>query len=116
MSQQSVLLSYESQLILQNNNLRSENCILNSGSANDINKYNQCIANQMQMARTQNLMELEYLRNEIIKLNIPTGSPYIIEFNKNLNISFFAIFVIIQKELTINSANSFSILSHASCQ
>ena len=25
--------------------------------------------------------------DEIIKLNIPTGSPYIIEFNKNLNIS-----------------------------
>ena len=55
-------------IILQNNNLRSENCILNSGSANDINKYNQCIANQMQMARNQNRMELEYLRNEIIKL------------------------------------------------
>lgn len=55
-------------IILQNNNLRSENCILNSGSANDINKYNQCIANQMQMARNQNSMELEYLRNEIIKL------------------------------------------------
>ena len=54
-------------IILQNNNLRSENCILNSGSANDINKYNQCIANQMQMARNQNRMELEYLRNEIIK-------------------------------------------------
>ena len=48
--------------------MRSENCILNSGSANDINKYNQCIANQMQMARNQNRMELEYLRNEIIKL------------------------------------------------
>ena len=48
--------------------VRSENCILNSGSANDINKYNQCIANQMQMARNQNRMELEYLRNEIIKL------------------------------------------------
>ena len=55
-------------IILQNNNLHSENCILNSGSANDINKYNQCIANQMQMARNQNRMELEYLRNEIIKL------------------------------------------------
>ena len=55
-------------IILQNNNLYSENCILNSGSANDINKYNQCIANQMQMARNQNRMELEYLRNEIIKL------------------------------------------------
>ena len=55
-------------IILQNNNLLSENCILNSGSANDINKYNQCIANQMQMARNQNRMELEYLRNEIIKL------------------------------------------------
>ena len=39
-----------------------------SGSANDINKYNQCIANQMQMARNQNRMELEYLRNEIVKL------------------------------------------------
>ena len=48
--------------------MRSENCILNSGSANDINKYNQCVANQMQMARNQNSMELEYLRNEIIKL------------------------------------------------
>ena len=55
-------------IILQNKNLHSENCILNSGSANDINKYNQCIANQMQMARNQNNMELEYLRNEIIKL------------------------------------------------
>ena len=55
-------------IILQNNNLRSETCILNSCSANDINKYNQCIANQMQMARNQNRMELEYLRNEIIKL------------------------------------------------
>ena len=55
-------------IILQNHNLHSENCILNSGSANDINKYNQCIANQMQMARNQNRMELEYLRNEIIKL------------------------------------------------
>ena len=55
-------------IILQNNNLHSENCILNSGSANDINKYNQCIANQMQIARNQNRMELEYLRNEIIKL------------------------------------------------
>mgnify|MGYP000077945281 FL=1 len=55
-------------IILQNNNLLSENCILNSGSANDINKYNQCIADQMQMARNQNRMELEYLRNEIIKL------------------------------------------------
>ena len=55
-------------IILQNNHLHSENCILNSGSANDINKYNQCIANQMQMARNQNRMELEYLRNEIIKL------------------------------------------------
>ena len=55
-------------IILQNNNLRSENGVLNSGSANDINKYNQCIANQMQMARNQNRMELEYLRNEIIKL------------------------------------------------
>ena len=55
-------------IILQNNNLHSENCVLNSGSANDINKYNQCIANQMQMARNQNRMELEYLRNEIIKL------------------------------------------------
>lgn len=55
-------------IILQNNNLHSENCILNNGSANDINKYNQCIANQMQMASNQNRMELEYLRNEIIKL------------------------------------------------
>ena len=55
-------------IILQNNNLRSEDCILNSGSANDINKYNQCLANKMQMANNQNSIELEYLRNEIIKL------------------------------------------------
>ena len=55
-------------IILQNSNLRSEDCILNSGSANDINKYNQCVANQMQMANNQNRMEVEYLRNEIIKL------------------------------------------------
>ena len=55
-------------IILQNINLRSEDCILNSGSANDINKYNQCVANQMQMANNQNRMEVEYLRNEIIKL------------------------------------------------
>ena len=55
-------------IILQNNNLRSEDCILNSGSANDINKYNQCLANKMQMANNQNSIELEYLKNEIIKL------------------------------------------------
>ena len=55
-------------IILQNNNLRSEDCILNSGSANDINKYNQCLANKMQMANNQNSVELEYLKNEIIKL------------------------------------------------
>ena len=55
-------------IILQNNNLRSEDCILNSGSANDINKYNQCLANKMQIANNQNSIELEYLRNEIIKL------------------------------------------------
>ena len=55
-------------IILQNNNLLSEDCILNSGSANDINKYNQCLANKMQMANNQNSIELEYLRNEIIKL------------------------------------------------
>ena len=55
-------------IILQNNNLRSEDCILNSGSANDIIKYNQCLANKMQMTNNQNSIELEYLRNEIIKL------------------------------------------------
>ena len=55
-------------IILQNNNLRSEDCILNSGSANDIIKYNQCLANKMQMTNNQNSIELEYLKNEIIKL------------------------------------------------
>ena len=55
-------------IILQNNNLRSEDCILNSGSANDINKYNQCLANKMQMTNNQNSVELEYLKNQIIKL------------------------------------------------
>ena len=55
-------------IILQNINLRSEDCILNSGSANDINKYNQCVAKQMQMDSNQNRLEVEYLRNEIIKL------------------------------------------------
>ena len=35
---------------------------------NDINKYNQCVAKQMQMDSNQNRLEVEYLRNEIIKL------------------------------------------------
>ena len=56
-------------IILQNNNLRSEDCILNSGSANDINKYNQCLANKMQMANNQNSIELEL---SLIHISEPT--------------------------------------------
>ena len=46
---------------------KAEECFLNDGSANEINRYNQCLANQMNNARGMQ-MEINHLREELMRL------------------------------------------------
>ena len=55
-------------IISLSNNIQSEECILNDGTANEINKYNQCLSKQIISARNKDSLELQNLRIEIKKL------------------------------------------------
>ena len=48
--------------------IKAEDCILNGDSATEINKYNQCMAMQIDNSRRRNQMEMNFLKNELNKL------------------------------------------------
>ena len=48
--------------------IKAEDCILNGDSATEINKYNQCMAMQIDNSRRSSQMEVNFLKNELIKL------------------------------------------------
>ena len=48
--------------------IKAEDCILNGDSATEINRYNQCMAMQIDNSRRRNQMEMNFLKNELNKL------------------------------------------------
>ena len=48
--------------------IKAEDCILNGDSATEINKYNQCMAMQIDNSRSSSQMEVTFLKNELNKL------------------------------------------------
>ena len=48
--------------------IKAEDCILNGDSATEINKYNQCMAMQIDNSRRNIQMEITFLKNELNKL------------------------------------------------
>ena len=48
--------------------IKAEDCILNGDSATEINKYNQCMAMQIDNSRRSSQMEVTFLKNELNKL------------------------------------------------
>ena len=48
--------------------IKAKDCILNGDSAIEINKYNQCMAMQIDNSRRINQMEINSLKNELNKL------------------------------------------------
>ena len=51
-----------------NSKIKAEGCILNGDSATEINKYNQCMAMQIDNSRRNIQMEITFLKNELNKL------------------------------------------------
>ena len=48
--------------------INADDCILNGDSATEINRYNQCMAMQIDNSRRRNQMEINFLKNELNKL------------------------------------------------
>ena len=48
--------------------INADDCILNGDSATEINRYNQCMAMQIDNSRRRNQMEINFLTNELNKL------------------------------------------------
>ncbi len=48
--------------------VKAEECILNGDTAVEINRYNQCLANQMNISRGMQ-MEINRLREELMRLS-----------------------------------------------
>ena len=48
--------------------IKAEDCILNGDSATEINKYNQCMAMQIDNSRNRYQMEINFLNDELKKL------------------------------------------------
>ena len=48
--------------------IRADDCILKGDSATEINKYNQCMAMQIDNSRRRNQMEINFLKNELNNL------------------------------------------------
>jgi len=48
--------------------IRADDCILKGDSATEINKYNQCMAIQIDNSRRRNQIEINFLKNELNNL------------------------------------------------